>query len=161
MTRKKRGNIEKRKKELTAGSVKDELAKKWRKSGSLGKKEKISKRNASVTMRAAKEAIKENPNASKKEIARKTQEKLQGRKKLKYLPRKEKINKTVDGFVKNWKKQGKVKKKPKKEAVERTRNFTKEAYKELRKKKGHTRIPEKELKEKVNKKIKEWKKKNK
>jgi len=58
--KKKRGN-KKKVKELTAGEVKDELAKKWRKSGSLGKKESLSMENASATMKAAKEVIKNSP----------------------------------------------------------------------------------------------------
>lgn len=69
---------------MNAGEVKDELAKKWKRTGSLGKKENLSKKNAAATMRAANNVMKKNPNASKKEIINKTQKEL-GENKEKYL----------------------------------------------------------------------------
>lgn len=61
----------------TAGEIKDDLAERWRKSGSLGKNERVSTENASKTMKAAKEVMKENPLTKDRfQLRKKTQEKL-------------------------------------------------------------------------------------
>lgn len=139
----------------TAGSIKEELAKKWRKSGSLGKNEKLSTENASKTMKAAKEVMKKNGRLPKSGVIKKTQEKLEKNSKVNEKKhKKQTVDKMVKDAVKSWREQGKFKGAPSKEAVENAKEIGEKVYEKAEKHKVPVDIEKEDLKEGFNKEVK-------
>ncbi len=152
--RKKREN-----KRFTAGGIKDQLAREYRKTGTLGKEEKLSIENASKVMKGAKEIMNRNPNMSKQQVMQETQKKLEMNAGINEAKLKEqKVRQHVQESVENWKKQGLVRREPSREAVERTGRFANEAYEELKRHKLPIDITQGDIQRRVNEKITKWKK---
>ncbi len=82
MTREKYKNKEKYKKkrekkfDFTPGDIKDELEKMYRKSGSLGKNENLSKENASKIKETAEKVMESNTTLPREEVIKETQKRL-------------------------------------------------------------------------------------